>query len=382
MSTSQLATVAITTFICTFGGLCIHHWLQNKNNLISKSKHKATKFWDKYHCDKNITKEWLANWDELKPFILEQLKFMKKSEIKILIIGNGLSKIPIYLFDEGYTNITITDISNKAINKMKKEYESSKYSKLKWKVLDCTSMKDINDNSFNIVFDKGVSDTLQFRRRSKQSHLLLQQTFNEISRILINENGKYFCITPRKKVPLLKLIKFNWSIKRIEIKKNIYLHICTKFNDDNNNIFNRRKQFEKGLNISQELKQLNLKFEPLIEIKDIDKDINKDIDSFYVLNGIIENKRKFGKKLIFYQVSLLNDKNKNKKLISVIAERSFVAKLSNPNLKKEFATNYLTQCGDQVIIYGKFGLTKKGILSLFVYYLSLIQYHPNWKHDT
>ena len=230
-------------------------------------------------------------------------------------------------------------------------------------------------------------------------------------------------------MPLLKLAKFNWSVKRLQIRKFdkdkdgnnsnsknhenppfLYLHVCTKFNHNNyaeirrNQQFDRRTQFEKACDISQELKRLNLKFEPLIEIKDIDKDIIipfkhyeeennnngnddrlkgiiKEIGSFYMIHGIIQYKRKFGKKLMFYQVSLLDDKSDTKRLVSCIAERSFVAKLSNPNLRKEFATNYLVQCGDEVKLYGKFGLTDKGVLSLFVYYISLIEYHPNWKYE-
>ena len=402
----------------------------------------------RYFFDKTISNTLrLADWSELKSFILAQLtKILNQNkdtneikdckDIKILIVGNGLSKIPIYLYDTGYTNITITDISINAINTMKEKYSFEKYPNLKWKVMDCTEMKDIDDNSFDFVFDKGVSDTLQYRRPSKQSNILLQKMFTEISRILKNKYGKYLCITPRRKVPLLKLVKFNWSVKRMQIRKFdkntfanaenhnnarhppfLYLHACSKFNHDNYSLIrknqecDRRKQFEKACDNLQEFKRLNLKFEPLIEIKDIDKDviipfkhyeeinkkeekvddnnnnqnrlrgIIKDIDAYYMIHGIVEYKRKFGKKLMFYQVSLLNDKSKNKKIVQCIAERSFVAKLSNPNLKKEYATNYLTKCGDEVKVYGKFGITNKGGLALFVYYVSLIQYHPNWKYE-
>ena len=127
----------------------------------------------------------LADWSELNTFILAQLTKiinqnketnpMNKCDIKILIVGNGLSKIPIHLYNEGYTNITITDVSSKAINKMKEKYSSSKFSNLRWKVMDCTSMNDINDNSYDFVFDKGVSDTLQYRRPSTESNLFYKK---------------------------------------------------------------------------------------------------------------------------------------------------------------------------------------------------------------
>ena len=55
--------------------------------------------------------------------------------------------------------------------------------------------------------------------------------------------------------------------------------------------------------------------------------------------------------------------------------------LANPPLEREFATHSLTKCGDGVKMYGRLGLTNKGVLSLFVFYVTLIRYHCNWKYE-
>eukprot|EP01084_Bolivina_argentea_P189807 326328_1 len=89
-------------------------------------------------------------------------------------------------------------------------------------------------HSFDLVMEKSASDTLQYRRKKKESNILLQKMFSEISRVLNNEYGKYLCIASRAKVPLLKLIQFKWNVNRKEIEKCgkdkqfVYLHICTK----------------------------------------------------------------------------------------------------------------------------------------------------------
>ena len=80
VSLSQLAAISVTTFICTFAGLYFHHYLTSnhyinnetnkqekesidkkmKQEIIPKSKSKATEFWDNYHCDESVTTEWFV----------------------------------------------------------------------------------------------------------------------------------------------------------------------------------------------------------------------------------------------------------------------------------------------------------------------------------
>eukprot|EP01084_Bolivina_argentea_P189839 326373_1 len=320
---SQLVTVAVTSFVCTLSGLYLQHHLttfissshkqqspnpkpdKNKNKTASKSRRRATQFWDTYHCDDSTTTEWLADWTELKSFILSQItKILNQnkdthpiapSDLKILMIGNGLSEIPIHLYHEGYTNITVTDVSPQAIQTMKQKHSTEQYPHLKWLVLDCTHMSShFSDSSFDLVFEKGVSDTLQYRRPTKESNILLQQMFSQIARVLNKEYGKYLCVSPRRKVPLLRLSKFNWSVKRMQSRTFdpdtvahgkekrwpfVYVHVCTIINAHNHLMVikrqqkDRRKRFEQGTEVEKELQRLDLTFEPVFEITVIEKDV-------------------------------------------------------------------------------------------------------------
>ena len=69
-----------------------------------------------------------------------------KSELKILIIGNGLSKLPINLYKNNYTNIFVSDISHNAIKIMEKEH-SLKCPKIKWVIYDITCQNTQNSQS-------------------------------------------------------------------------------------------------------------------------------------------------------------------------------------------------------------------------------------------
>ena len=275
---SHLITVAVSTFLCTFAGLYLHRYLStlpkhddsqdgqtkqdkssdtNNDNSTARGK-KANQFWDSYHCDESVTTEWLADWKEIRSFVIGQLTKimnqhkdtiqMNKSQLRILILGNGLSEIPIHLHSEGFTNITVTDVSSTAIDSMKQKYPLSRYPSIKWMIADCTKLNEhFNGNTFDVIFEKGVSDTLQYRRRTKESWDLLQSMFSGISSILEPDYGRYLCITPRRNVPLLKLAQWNWTVKRNQIRKCgpngfahrkqgregstppfVYLHACTK----------------------------------------------------------------------------------------------------------------------------------------------------------
>ena len=140
---------------------------------------------------------------------------MNKSQLRILILGNGLSEIPIHLHSAGFTNITATDVSSTAVDAMKQKCPS-----IKWSIVDCTKLEDHFDaGSFDVVFEKGVSDTLQYRRKTKDSFVFLQRMFSGISVILEKDYGRYLCITPRRNVPLIKLAQWKWTVKRMQIRK-------------------------------------------------------------------------------------------------------------------------------------------------------------------
>ena len=409
VSWSQLVTVAVTTFVCTLTGLYLFTTHQpNKSKRRTKASEKSNppqskhhEFWDNYHDDASATSEWsvssqqvnpleshahthrLADWSELEPLILSQLRKLLNqhkhtdplapADVRILILGNGLSEMPIHLYRAGFTRITVTDISRTAIDAMRCKYPAAQYPSLTWCVADCTALVNhalFADNAFNVVFEKAVSDTLQFRRRSGQSEQLLQRMFAEVSRVLKDGCGRYLVVTPRRSVPLLKLARFGWSCKRMQVRgvqqhaqgqgqpkgqprrpPFVYLHACTKVQEQHHmrvikgQQSERRQRFERAADEAAAMRRLRLCFDPLVHIEDVDRDVTQpfahfedaaqrvevnenrnafqlenivdEIAAFYVIHGVIQFKRKFGRKLIFYQVSVKADEGGGKTAVLV-----------------------------------------------------------------
>lgn len=71
------------------------------------------------------------------------------------------------------------DISNVAIDKMRKRY-AEHYPSIQWIVGDVLDMKNFaEDGSFDVVLDKGVADTILFRSNANQSRVFLASMLRE-----------------------------------------------------------------------------------------------------------------------------------------------------------------------------------------------------------
>merc|ERR1711957_1745 len=74
------------------------------------------KYWeDRYNDTKDVTFDWLEDYDSLKPLI-KQLKLSKNAEI--LNIGCGNAEICENMYDDGYENIKNMDICENVIKFM------------------------------------------------------------------------------------------------------------------------------------------------------------------------------------------------------------------------------------------------------------------------
>ncbi len=72
---------------------------------------------------------------------------------KIIDIGGGDSKLADYLLDEGFENITVLDISAKALDKAKKRL-GDKANKINWVVTDITEFE--SDTTFDVWHDRAT----------------------------------------------------------------------------------------------------------------------------------------------------------------------------------------------------------------------------------
>jgi len=134
-----------------------------------------------------------VSWTQEKPFT--SLDFIRKSNLgksaKIIDVGGGDSKLVDFLLEEGYENITVLDISSKALERAKKRLGNNA-GKVNWIVSDITEFKPVI--SYDIWHDRA---TFHFLTTSEQIKAYGEITKNWVNKILIigtfSENGPLKC---------------------------------------------------------------------------------------------------------------------------------------------------------------------------------------------
>jgi 2-polyprenyl-3-methyl-5-hydroxy-6-metoxy-1,4-benzoquinol methylase len=108
--------------------------------------------WENVYETKNPKQ---VSWTQKKP--QTSLDFIKSSglgkEAKIIDIGGGDSNLVDFLLEEGYENITVLDISARALEKAQKRLGDSA-SKVKWIVTDITAFEPAE--TYDIWHDRAV----------------------------------------------------------------------------------------------------------------------------------------------------------------------------------------------------------------------------------
>jgi SAM-dependent methyltransferase len=166
-----------------------------KNRKLEDRAERTVEFWNKqFLTDDETVKEWFIDAQLTTQLVIPHLK----PTSKVLIIGCGLSNLGPCLYDAGYRFITSTDISDVAIDAMRTEHQI-KRPEMVWAMGDATRMQDtMLDASFDVILDKGVSDTILFRHNQKEGKFFIQELYNEVYRVL-KPDGKYLVFSPRRK---------------------------------------------------------------------------------------------------------------------------------------------------------------------------------------
>lgn len=112
-------------------------------------------------------------WDIIQTYCGENLNF------KVLVIGCGSSKLSETLYNRGFKNITSIDTSAPVIGHLVTRYQD--YEGMEFLVMDARYMARFDENSFDIVFDKGCLDSVFCTVNSYLDVLKINQ---EICRIL------------------------------------------------------------------------------------------------------------------------------------------------------------------------------------------------------
>jgi hypothetical protein len=153
--------------------------------------HESTsKFWDKVYTVKKPNE---VSWtQEIPKTSLDFIhSFNLRKTAKIIDVGGGDSKLVDYLLDEGFENITVLDVSAKALEKAKKRL-SHKAEKINWIVKDITEFQP--DTTFDVWHDRA---TFHFLITSEQIAKYMETARNAVSGFLtigtFSDNGPEKC---------------------------------------------------------------------------------------------------------------------------------------------------------------------------------------------
>ena len=147
-------------------------------------------YWEKVYETKNPNE---VSWTQEIP--KTSLDFIKSFDLtkqsKIIDIGGGDSKLVDFLIEEGFENITVLDISAKAIEKAKTRL-GAKAEKVNWIVSDITEFTP--NEAFEVWHDRA---TFHFLTSEEQTAKYMKTARKSVSRYLIvgtfSENGPKKC---------------------------------------------------------------------------------------------------------------------------------------------------------------------------------------------
>jgi len=140
--------------------------------------------------------EWISDPNRLLPLLLEAVQDRLPSTV--LEIGCGDSSLAAQLYDalEGRAAVTAIDISEVALARSREAFCGPRPG-LRFLHADATNLEGLFANAtLDLVVDKGMADTLQFRAKTKQSRALRRALFAEVFRVL-TPGGVYVMTTPK-----------------------------------------------------------------------------------------------------------------------------------------------------------------------------------------
>eukprot|EP00746_Dinoflagellata_sp_MGD_P020576 gnl/MRDRNA2_/MRDRNA2_147961_c0_seq1.p1 gnl/MRDRNA2_/MRDRNA2_147961_c0~~gnl/MRDRNA2_/MRDRNA2_147961_c0_seq1.p1 ORF type:complete len:257 (+),score=47.70 gnl/MRDRNA2_/MRDRNA2_147961_c0_seq1:68-838(+) len=135
-------------------------------------------YWEKRYQRQNGTYEWYQGWAGLKDKLLPYVH--KNSQI--LMIGAGNSKLSEDMFLDGFQNVWSLDISEVAMENMRKRTAAIGMPEERWLAMDARNLSSFKDGSFDITLEKGTMDALL---SSEDYESNLGAMLDEISRVLV-----------------------------------------------------------------------------------------------------------------------------------------------------------------------------------------------------
>lgn len=156
-------------------------------------------YWDERYRRSHATyHDWLEPYERIRDIVLRNVPLEVRHESSVLHVGCGNSRLSRLLYDDGLTKIVNTDISSVVIEQMADAH--SDCAAMTWQVMDVTDMSEFDDESFDLVLDKGMFDTLAAAKdsltesRRSEAVLMLARFLKEVSRVL-RPGGVFLCVS-------------------------------------------------------------------------------------------------------------------------------------------------------------------------------------------
>lgn len=199
----------------------------------------------------DTTTEWVADPAAMLPVLVQATDAQARSlrpPASVLEIGCGYSSLAARVYDAlgGTVAVTATDISEVALERLERTFGGSRPG-LRFLRADATNLGAFADGAVDLVVDKGMSDTLQFRARTKESRALRRALFAEVHRVLC-PGGTYVLATPKQQPQYLHTVPWA-SVGRVQLSepngklfdlgsrgdptatvlaRSAYVHVCRK----------------------------------------------------------------------------------------------------------------------------------------------------------
>jgi len=165
-------------------------------------------YWNNRYEEDEHPFDWLFDYQELAPILNKVLD--DKTE-EILLVGCGNAPFSPDMYDDGYTNLINTDLSDVCIRK-----QSVMYPNMKWEVMDVLDLP-YKDMSLPIVIDKSLIDTLLCCKNSESQ---LMKMMTEIHRVM-KPGGRFvsWSLHPIHEIEMKYLNKkFDWNVHFFRVK--------------------------------------------------------------------------------------------------------------------------------------------------------------------
>uniref|UniRef100_A0A803LP06 EEF1A lysine methyltransferase 4 n=1 Tax=Chenopodium quinoa TaxID=63459 RepID=A0A803LP06_CHEQI len=192
--------------------------------------------------------EWLKDYSHFRHLILENIQ----PNSSVLELGCGNSQLSDEMYKNGIKNITCTDLSPIAVEKVQKRLLLKEFKEIKAMVADMLDLP-FADDSFDVVIEKGTMDVLFVDsgdpwNPKAETVSKVMAMLQGIHRVL-KPNGIYISISfgqPHFRRPLFEAPDFTWSMK------------WSTFGDGFHYFFYTLKKGTRSLNNYQPSERLNL----------------------------------------------------------------------------------------------------------------------------